>query len=656
MKRLLTVTVILMVLVWSDINAQDIKFGSLRPVDVEMKMCDFEKDAPAVVLFDKGDSWFVQDGGRFVLRFDRHIRIKIFNESGFGHGEFEIPLYHGGSEDEVVKEIEGYTFNIEEGRVNAVPLDSKNVFKEDINEYWYMKKFAMPQVKEGSIIDVKYTVFSNYFEHFKDWEFQSNIPIIYSEYKVNMIPFFSYRYRLQGATKFDHYRKYEKKGLGRTFSGIPFEDVVYEFGMKNVPSFKDESFISSRNDYLSKIDFQLSEINYPSGYSVKYMNTWPSLAKELLDHEEFGKYLKKAEKWGSKTFAHLNQKPQAERLEAVLTYMKQNYTWNKYTGKRAQFSFKEFNEKFTGNVGNINLGAIGALRSVGLAASPVIISTRDNGKVTDSFPYSNLFNYVLILVEVDGSKRLVDATEDMCPNDLIPSRCINGKGFIVEEDSENWVTITNAATSMEELNLAISVNVDENRIEGICKAKTTGYTALSERNDFHASKEKFEKKIAGRGLTVEDVEADNLLDSSLPFKYTFNFSQSIDRIDNQIIISPFANLAEQDNPFKQEERALPVDLVYLRGNRLITTIEIPNGYKVVDLPGAKKMDTDNVSFSYMVHEKGGLIQVVAIYNFKKQSYAASSYKELKAFMNTVTTTINSKIVLTKADEELVSEL
>ncbi len=657
MKKLLTIIVTLNVFVLSNIDAQDkeIKFGTLRPSDVDMKECDFEKDAPAVVLFDKGDSWFVQEDGGFILRFDRHIRIKIFEESAFDKGEFEIPLYQGGERIEVVKEIQGYTFNFEEGRLNAVELDSKNIFKEDINKYWYLKKFAMPQVREGSIIDLKYTVYSHYYEHFKDWEFQSDIPIIYSEYRVNMIPFFSYRYRLQGANKFDHFRKYEKGGIDRVFAGIPFNDMVYEFAMRNVSSFKDESFISSRNDYLKKIDFQLSEINYPSGYSRKYMNTWPSLADELLDDEKFGRYLKKAEKWGAKTFTHLKQKKEAERLEEILNYMKQNYSWNDYTGKSAQYSLKEFNTKLSGNIGNINLSAIGALRSVGLEASPVIISTRNNGKVTDSFPYSNLFNYVLILVDVDGSKRLVDATDDLCPNDLIPSYCINGKGFIVEEDSENWVTITNAAVSLEEINIAMSVNVDENKIEGVCKAKSTGYTALSERSDFHASKDKFEERIAKRGLDVESMEADNLLDSSLPFKYAFNFSQSFDRIDDQLIITPFANLAEQDNPFMQEERTHPVDLVYLRGNRLITTIQVPHGYKVQNLPAAKKIDTDDVNFSYLVHVKGGLIQVVAIYNFKKQTYPASSYKTLKRFMNTVTSTINSKIILTKEDEQMITE-
>ncbi|MCG8578384.1 MAG: hypothetical protein MI866_00605 [Bacteroidales bacterium] len=652
-NRMKTVIPLLILLLCASVstNAQETEFGVLNASDVELKECEFEKEAPAVVIFDKGNSWFVRDDEGFVLRFDRHVRIKIFNEAAFDKGEFEIPLFKGDSEKERVKDIKGYTFNIEDGQIRKVALDGKNVYAEDINKFWYLKKFAMPNVKEGCVIDVCYSVFSPFYTHFKDWEFQTDIPTMYSEYKVNMIPFYSYRYRMQGAGRMDHFKSYEKKGLERSFAGIIFRDMVYEFGLNNVPSFKDESFISSRNDYIKKIDFQLSEINYPSGYKKQFMNTWPSLANEMLDNTDFGKYLKKAEKWGSKTLAYIGDKPEKERLNAVLNYMKETYKWNGYQGKYARLPFKEFNQQLTGNSGNINLSTIGALRAVGLKASPVIISTRDNGKVSDSFPYSNLFNYVLVLVEVDGKKSLVDATESMCPNYLIPSRCINGKGFIVEEDSEDWVTISNSALSLEEFNLVMQFDLEEGEVKGRCMSKTTGYLALAERSGYHHDKEDFEKAFTRKGLNIiDDINVVNLYEKTKPFKYNFHFTQSLDQIDNQLIVSPFVNLAEKDNPFKQEERVLPIDMVYLQGNRYIATIAIPEGYKVDELPSASKINTDNVAFNYIAKVAGNHIQIVADYSFKKQSYPSSSYKELKNFMNVVTSKVNSKIILTKEDD------
>jgi len=628
--------------------SQEIKFGYLSPSDINLNECSYEKDAPAIIIFDHGNTGFIQDESGFILQFKRHVRIKILDESAFDKGEIEIPLYHSKDNLEIVRNIEAVTYNIEEGVLKKIPLDPKNIYKETINEYWYTKKFAMPQIKEGSIIEYRYTILSPFFVHFKDWEFQTDIPTLYSEYKVNMIPFYSYRYRLQGAAKIDHFKSYEKSGLERRFDGISFNDMVYEFALKNVTSFKDENYISSRNDYIKKIDFQMAEINYPSGYKMQYMESWPALAKELLDDISFGKYMKKAEKWGDKNLTHLKNKTESEQLNEIINYIKKTYKWNNYYGKKAQRTFKEFNTKLTGNIGNINLSTIGALRSVGLNASPVIISTRNNGKVTDSFPYSNLFNYVLILVEIDGKKRLVDASESLCPNHLIPSRCINGKGFIVEEDSEKWVNISNKASSMQEINLAYSINEDENIINGECRAKCTGYTALDERQNYYHDIEEFTEEITDKGLTISDaIKTTNLLEKELPFKYNFSFTQQIDKIDNQFIFSPFANLTEEDNPFKQETRSLPVDLVYLRSKRLIATIEIPEGYKVEELPLSKKIDSDNVAFNYIARINSNKIQVIASYQFKKQSYPAKNYRELKDFMNTVTKKINTKIILVK---------
>lgn len=622
------------------------EFGLLSPDEVALKTCDFEKDAPAIILFDRGNSDFIQDENGFVLRFRRHVRIKIFDESAFHKGEIEIPLYHSNNDREKASDIKGITYNMDGGQLKKTELNPENIYKEAMNEYWDMKKFAMPQIKEGSVIEYRYTVYSPFYNHLRDWEFQSDTPTLYSEYKVNMIPFFSYRYRLQGTTKVDHFKSYEKGGLERRFSGISFNDMVYEFGLHKIPSFKDESFISSRNDYVKKIDFQMAEINYPSGYKKQYMESWPALANELLDNSSFGKYLKKAEKWGDKTFVHLRSQPENKRLDVIINYMKKTYKWNNFHGKYAQRTLKEFNTNLTGNIGNINLSAIGALRSVGLNASAVIISTRCNGKVTDSFPYSNLFNYVLILVEIDGKKRLVDASTPLCPNSLVPSKCINGKGFIIEEDSKMWVNISNKGTSMREINLIYSINEQENNITGQCQAKYTGYAALSERQKYYNNSESFVNNISQKGLSLtNDLKPINLFKKELPFKYRFNFTQTIDQIEKQFIISPFTDLNDIDNPFKQEQRSLPIDLVYLRSNRLIATIEIPEGYVVETLPASKTINSDLAAFNYIALIKDNKVQVYATYQFKKQSYPAQDYSDLKQFMNTVTKTINTKIIL-----------
>ncbi len=256
------------------------EFGS----NMYIEKCDFEPDAPAVVLFDKGEVHFVRNEGGFDIKYTRHKRVKIFKEAAFDQGEIEIPLYIGESALETIEEIKATTYFYDGKIIEKTELKQDQVFREPINKYWYQKKFAMPNLKEGCVIDYSYTVISPFIFNLPDWDFQTDIPTIYSEYQTNMIPFYTYTYRAQGFNAFDVFEKNNSTGLDRKFMNLTFQDMNYTFGMKNIPSFKDESFISSKEDYIKKIDFQLSEINYPSGYSKKVLTTWPALAKDLMDH------------------------------------------------------------------------------------------------------------------------------------------------------------------------------------------------------------------------------------------------------------------------------------------------------------------------------------------------------------------------------------
>lgn len=637
-------------------KASNHEFGVISPEELAMTECKFEKDAPAIILFDKAKAKFqLEEGEGFVIAMKRHVRIKIFDEAGFDQAEVEVHLAISNDSKEKLKDIKAYSYNINNNQISRTALDKKQIFTEDINKYWYAKKFALPEITKGTIIEYTYTVTSPFISHFMDWEFQSDIPTLYSEFSAAMIPFYSYRYRLQGTNRLDHQKSFKDNGIERSFSGLKYSDMIYEFGLKNIPSFKDESHISSKNDYITKLDFQLVEINYPSGYSKKYMDTWPSLANDLLDNDNFGKYLKKAEKWADKNANHFVDVPEEERYDKILDFVKSNYKWNEFYGKYAQYSIKDLNKKFIGNIGNLNLLTIGIMRSNGLKADPIIVSTRDHGKVNDQFPYSDLFNYVLILGETKGKYKLMDATLSICANTLIPSRCINGKGFIVKEDSESWININTNQGSIQRTALEYILDLENYEMVGKCQTKCTGYIALDKRSKYLVNPEKFEEQLEQYGKQADsELKFEHLKDKEKPLSFSYDFNDEIDIIDNQVIISPFANYAPKNNPFKQEERTLPIDLINKKGYHYIAIITIPNGYKADVLPKSQNISSENVEFSFITQTIGSdKIQLVARYNFKKSQYSAKVYPELKKFMNTVTEKLNSKIVLIK--EDLISQ-
>src|ERR1700761_1342224 len=66
------------------------QFGVIDKADLEMTSCDFEKDANAEILFDKGAISFSSDYERIL---ERHIRVKIFNDNGKNEGNIKIRDY-----------------------------------------------------------------------------------------------------------------------------------------------------------------------------------------------------------------------------------------------------------------------------------------------------------------------------------------------------------------------------------------------------------------------------------------------------------------------------------------------------------------------------------------------------------------------------------
>ena len=69
---------------------------------------------------------------------------------------------------------------------NKTYLLDKDIFTLKESENWTVKKFTLPNIKEGTVIEYKYSIISPYLS-IDDWDFQSNIPKIKSEFDASII-------------------------------------------------------------------------------------------------------------------------------------------------------------------------------------------------------------------------------------------------------------------------------------------------------------------------------------------------------------------------------------------------------------------------------------------------------------------------------------
>ncbi|MFO7852162.1 MAG: DUF3857 domain-containing protein [Bacteroidota bacterium] len=630
------------------------EFGKISNEEMELKQYVKDGDAEALVLFDIGKTHFANTNNTFNIVFERSTRIKIFTGAGERWSEVSIPYYQEGEIFEQVYDIEAYTYNFEEGRFTKTALDVSNIFDEKISDYWLAKKFAMPEVKAGSVIEYRYKINSPRKFNLRDWEFQWHIPVLYSEYEIKMMPFYEYSWLLQGSKDFDSYSTYVDKGLPRHFGGYEFQDVVHKYTKKDIPAFTDEEFITSINDYIIKIDFQLSRINYLDGTSEDVMTTWESMIEEFEKHKYFGKYVSKSEKLGEKTLntKGLTFSNEESKFNFVLDYIKSNFNWNNKNNKIATKAPKQTVKDKHGNSADINLLTVGFLRSQGIKAYPVLVSTRSHGKIKYDYPYEHFFNYVLVLAFIDGEKVLTDATEVMNHNNRIPLRAINDKGLIINEGKVEWVDLTCDFPS--ELLTKADINIEEDRIVANLKITATEYEALFCRENYTGEIiEKAEEIITADDINFDEssIKVINKKNKEEPYILECSFSSKPEIINDKIYISPFFDEIITDNPLKQNKRTYPIDMTYPRKRTYKSIIKIPEGYIADFLPGEIHRNSEQYELNYDIENKNNIISVSFEYFFKHSIYSADNYNEIKTAFNHIVKKLGERIVFAKTSSQ-----
>ncbi|WP_187263169.1 DUF3857 domain-containing protein [Pontibacter beigongshangensis] len=626
------------------------KFGKVSEAELRMKSYEKDTSAAAVVLSDFGYSYFTTNG-TLKLMFERHTRIKILKKSGYDWANVELPYYRRNADKEVITSIKGFTYNLENGKITKDKLESKAVFDEKINENLSQKKFTLPNVKEGSVIEFSYTVTSDFIYTLNSWEFQTTIPTMWSEYRARIPEYFDYKFLQNGYHNF-----YTTKKDAAASANAELRNEAYVWAMKDVPALQEEKYITTLKDYQARLDFELQLLKVPGEFPKVMTGNWDEVIKKLMEEERFGTQLKRSGFFKNEIAAikAKHTSPQAQ-VEAIYELVKSAVKWN---GKQSIYTTSTTRKAFdnrTGNSADVNMLLTAMLLEADIDASPVLLSTRRNGRVTKGSPLITQFNYVIAYVKVDEKEYLLDATDPMLPAGMLPYRCLNGDGYLINRTSHRWVPLkpTGNYTTFCMGELAIDA---KGEIKGKISESNTGYSALSLRESIkEEGKEKFAEK---RNKEIGDMKygeptITNLeeLDKALNLVYEITGSGN-GQANDLLYLNPMLNKGEKENPFKLAERMYPVDFGYPYDETFMCKIAIPEGYEVDETPKsiAVSLPNNGGKFTYIVERRDAEIQVMSKINISKPLYFAEEYPYLKEFYNQIVAKHAEQIVLKKKYE------
>ena len=670
------------------ITAQDapIKYGKIDIADLQMKVYSKDTSAEAVVLGDIGRADFKYDdaNGRFYLVYERHRRVKIFKKSGYDWATIKIPLYKSvkGTKEEGLYDLKGFTYNLENGQIHKEKLEKESVFLDKGDDRRSVKRFAFPNVKEGSIIEYSYSIRSEFYYNFRDWTFQSGIPVVWSEFSVSIPDYFNYQQLMQGyeplaintltngQKSYDLKLEYAGEGSNSTaLSGgveskpeISYEKVTiaskdFRWAMKDVPAIRPEPFMTTIDDYVAQISFELSSTNFPGAMAKKYSENWNSLNNSLMEIESFGVQLNNQTGF-VKDMVKLIKGTHKDTLQQItMAYQLINQAMT-YDGKESFYigsTLKKALETKTGNVADINLMLVVLLKELGYSANPVILSTRDNGRIMENYVLLSKFNYVIAQVDINGKDLLLDATSKNTSAGVLPLRCLNGQGRLISKTNTRWVELAPLQKNIETAMAHLDLNAD-NTAKGDLSISHGGYNGINQRNKYvQQGKEKYleEHKKDNPNWQITKTDLEGLDDIKQPFtrKSELTISDFANVSGDRIYFNPMMYNNQKENPFKNPDRRFPVDFGTLIEESFVGIFKLPEGYIVEEIPKGIKLSLpqDGGRFIYSVSSspETGTITISNKITLKKSMYFAEEYETLRAFYDQIVQKHAEQIVLKK---------
>jgi len=653
MNRSKALLFISLLIITSVTLAQDVKYGKVSKKELEEKFYPQDTSANAVVLYKKRRTYYEYTGtSGWSLITVVHERIKIYNKDGFENATIKVPIYGRSGKNEMFG-VKAYTYNLEGGKVEKTKLSKSDIFDEEITENWTSKNFTMPNLKEGTVIEWKYTITSPYYSNISDVICQYDIPIKYMEFKIKIPEFFVFKFlpsryypikvkqsnvlrKLNYSYRTGKNDAYTNATTTLNHETVDVNEKIFSSVTKNIPALKEEPHVNNINNYRAKINLEMTAYIPKYGSHEYFNNSWKDVTQTIYESSRFGDQLNKKNHFSDDLSPLIaDKKLPDEKMMAIFQFVKNKIKWDGTYGKYCSSKgVKNAYKEGIGNVADINLTLIAMLREAGLHANPILVSTRSNG--IKLFPTTEGFNYVIAGVEKNGEVVLLDATEKYSLPNVLPLRDLNWEGRLIREHgSSTTVSLYPKKYNTKITKLSTKLERD-GMISGTMITSYSNLNALEYRDNYaNLDEEEIISKIEAENnaIEVENFRLNNKTKISKPVVEMIKFSSDgqVDVIGDKIYISPLLFLSLNENPFKQEERLYPIDYGSAWKNETAVAIQIPEGFSIESTPEDFSLVLPNNLGTYKMKTEviNNKITVISQTKINSAIIGANHYKILK---------------------------
>ncbi|GAB4404601.1 MAG: hypothetical protein OHK0039_04900 [Bacteroidia bacterium] len=413
----------------SDASAQasPLRWGKINNAERELSVYGPDTTAAAVVLGDYG-TWTLVNIDQGKMAFTRHVRIKILKPEGLKYARQDLdydPWTHGAR----IASLRAQTINTRGRRTRRVPLALKYLPTDTVDDYTHRKTFFFRDVQVGSIIEYRYLLYTNDWESLQPWDFQSELPTIWSQVRLGDVFPLTYRVFAPGAL-------------------VPAA-ARQRWQLRGLPAYRPEPWSSAHDCRPARLYFQVEHVADPPAELVDFPMAWGEsetvkrrwgLLRDFLE-QDTRMYEDPAQLEALAALARALTREALtteEQVANIYRHVRDHMRWDGHRTIYVRRSPSEIYRSRRGHAGEINLLLLELLTQAGIDAHKAFVCTRGHGHSITTYPVHGQFDLVVVQVRIGDLVYYLDATDPLRSYDLPPPGAAGRPVLVLAPDTLRW--------------------------------------------------------------------------------------------------------------------------------------------------------------------------------------------------------------------------
>lgn len=426
------------------------------------------------------------------------------------------------------------------------------------------------------------------------------------------------------------------------------------FTSENLPAIKQkEDYCWCPEDYKVQISFDMQGTNFPGQEYRPISKKWSDIEKRLMniEYEPFGQLMSMTNPFREDAKRDFSSDMTTnQKIITAFKVLRKNLAWDGTYRLYGINPSKVLKEK-KGSNADLNFVLISILKDFGFSAYPVVISHRSAGILPINYPSIQKLNtFVVAVYDQDNNKYIyLDSSMEIPTLNVLPLELTVSQAYMLgspETEEKKWVDLTKLSNSA--VLITIEAAIEGTEIKGKRKSSFTGHQALEFQQRKLHKKESADAPKNDKSV-FSNTRIQNISDDLAQLEEVTDFTLKAGTSGDRLYVNPMIFTHVDKNPFFQAERVLPVEFPYPYSFVVSSTLTIPEGYTVEELPQSQliKNDSNDLQCRYMIEKAENKIRLNYLFILKSYLFPVDKYKQIQDIWTKMIDKNKATIVLKK---------